>query len=96
MAAVVIDTDALALLAFSELLGDPWRYGLFAVVTIRCDCIGERHNLRATWIGLTTWLMEKGPSRLGADKVRTIKKHIDGLRAAKAFGDFLFLGLGHL
>ena len=31
---------------------------------------------------------------LPADWVRTIKKHIDRLKAAECFGDFLALGLG--
>lgn len=33
--------------------------------------------------------------RLPAEWVRTIKKHIDRLKAAEAFGDFLKLNLGH-
>lgn len=37
-------------------------------------------------------LMQKA---LPADWVRTIKKHIDRLKAAECFGDFLKVGLGH-
>ena len=33
--------------------------------------------------------------KIPADWVRTIKKHIDRLRAADTFGDFLKLNLGH-
>lgn len=33
--------------------------------------------------------------RIPADWVRTVKKHIDRLKAADTFGDFLSLNLGH-
>ena len=33
--------------------------------------------------------------RIPAEWVRTVKKHIDRLRAADTFGDFLKLNLGH-
>jgi len=33
--------------------------------------------------------------KLPMDWVRTLKKHIDRLKAAETFGDFLALGLGH-
>lgn len=34
--------------------------------------------------------------KLPMDWVRTIKKHIDRLKAAETFGDFMSLGVGHL
>ena len=33
--------------------------------------------------------------KLPMDWVRTIKKHIDRLKAAETFGDFMSLGVGH-
>ena len=33
--------------------------------------------------------------KLPADWVRTIKKHVDRLKAANSFGDYLKLNLGH-
>lgn len=33
--------------------------------------------------------------KIPADWVRTVKKHMDRLRAAEKFGDFLSLNLGH-
>ena len=38
------------------------------------------------------WEMKR---KIPADWVRTIKKHIDRLRASATFGDFLSLNLGH-